>query len=367
MTSRHASDGGRRGIATWIIATAVAVVLVAGAVTAYLFIVGDDDEAVAACQSQVVLPVVAAPGVAAAITSAAASFDATAPVARSACVSTSVTSLPDDEAAAALAADWQSATGTAPAMWVPESEAALVDLESTDSAMTAGRDGDPIATSPVVLAVRDDDAADVTAAGPRWQSLDETVGPDGIALPSGGTLILALPDPSTNRATSYALQSVIAAGDGTILDPAAVTAAATDLAALGAGGPTTQPETTEDALTQLAAGTGGFTAVPVLASDLAAFTATTPGLTGISPTGNTVGDRVFAVPLAAGWVDPTLEDASALFLAYLRGTGGDQAFTENGLLVEGSGGGAAAVTVVPAAGAEVDDALATAIGAAPAG
>ena len=33
MTSRHASDGGRRGIATWIIVTVVVVVLLAGGVT----------------------------------------------------------------------------------------------------------------------------------------------------------------------------------------------------------------------------------------------------------------------------------------------------------------------------------------------
>ena len=45
-------------------------------------------------------------------------------------------------------------------------------------------------------------------------------------------------------------------------------------------------------LTQLAAGNAGFTAVPVVESDLAAFTATTPGLTAVSPTGGTVGDAV---------------------------------------------------------------------------
>lgn len=373
MTSRHASDGARRGIATWIIVTIVSVLVIAGGVTAYLLIVDGDDETSAACQSQVVLPVAAGEAAAPAITAAATAFDATSPVARSACVSTVVTAVPDDEAAAALAADWQPPTGSAPAMWVPASEAALVGLETTDSALTAGRNNDPLATSPVVIAVRTQDAAAVTAAGLSWQGLNAATGPDGtLVLPGGSPMVLALPDPTTNRATSYALQSVLAAGadpaaEQAPVDEAVVTAAAAELATIGAGGPPTPPATTAAALAQLAEGTGGFSAVPVLESDLAAFTATTPGLTGISPTGNTVGDAVFAVPLSARWVDPTLEDASAVFLAYLRGAGGDQAFTDNGLRVEGAAATGPAVTMVPAAGSAVDAAIAAAIGAVPAG
>ena len=98
----------------------------------------------------------------------------------------------------------------------------------------------------------------------------------------------------------------------------------------------TQPATTEEALTQLAAGTSSFTAVPVVESDLVTFSATTPGLTGISPAGGTVGDAVYAVPLTASWITPTMKDAAAVFLAYLRGPGGDQAFTENGFVLPGA-------------------------------
>ena len=89
-----------------------------------------------------------------------------------------------------------------------------------------------------------------------------------------------------------------------------------------------QPDTTEQALNQLADRAGGFTAVPVVASDLATFTATTPGLTAVTPTGNPVGDTVYAVPLSASWVTPAMEDAAALFLAYLRGPDGQATFTD---------------------------------------
>ena len=172
MTSRHASGSGRRGVASWIIVTVVAVVLVGGAALAYFLIVADGDDAQAACTSQVQLPVIAAPGATAAITAAAAAFDATAPVARSACVSTDVTTLPNAQAELALADGWQQAAGSPPAVWVPDSEQSLRALEADDSALTSGRDTTPIATSPVVIAVRDADAAGAAARPcPRGSTL----------------------------------------------------------------------------------------------------------------------------------------------------------------------------------------------------
>ena len=137
-------------------------------------------------------------------------------------------------------------------------------------------------------------------------------------------------------------------------------------------------------MTQLAAGTGGFTAVPVVESDLTAFNARTPGLTAVSPAGGTVGDTIYAVPLTAGWVTPTLEDASSLFMAYLRSPDGVAVLSESGLRVAGSTGissstsaitgeasnapgGSAGITVIPDAGEQVAAALAAAIGAAPTG
>ena len=56
--ARHTSDGSRRGLAPWVIVTAVAVLVIAGATTAYVLIVnGSDDEANAGCTGQVVLPI----------------------------------------------------------------------------------------------------------------------------------------------------------------------------------------------------------------------------------------------------------------------------------------------------------------------
>lgn len=365
MTSRHSSQGGRRGIATWIIVTAITAVVVVAATVGYILIVNDDDNTQATCGSQVVLPVVTAPGAAAAISQAATAFDATAPVARSACVTTTVTTQPGADTAAALTADWPASAGAPPAVWVTDSEADLLTLEATDSAMTAGRNTAPLATSPVVLAVRSTDAAAVQAAGLSWQQLPTASGPNGtLTLPGGEHLLVALPDPVINRGTSYALQSVLLAAPGGTVDAASAAGAGAALAGLTAATPVDQqPATTQEALADLAAGTGDFTAVPVVASDLTAFSADNPGLTAVSPSGPTVGDAVYAVPLTASWVTPTLEDASALFLAYLRGPDGTAAFTDQGFVVGSTGSTATATD----AGPEVAAALATAIGAAPAG
>ena len=132
---------------------------------------------------------------------------------------------------------------------------------------------------------------------------------------TAASLIIALPDPRTNRATSYALQSILAgSANGAPVTPDAVAAAAGELAGVGPGaGPDTSadsPDTTAAALDALAGDDASFTAVPVVASDLQAYNeAADPGaeLLAVHPGGPTVGDRVFVVPLSATWVDPTTE------------------------------------------------------------
>lgn len=358
MSSRHASDGARRGIAPWIIVTIVTALVVAAAVVGYVLVVrgGDDSAASNACTSEVILPVVASPGSSAAIIEAASAFDATNPVARSACVTTAVTTMPGADAELALAGGWTARSSPAPAVWVPDSEADLLALEKTSSALTAGRDPDPLATSPVVLAVRTGNAGAMSAAGLSWKSLPAATGPDGaVVLPSGDHLVVALPGPTNNRATGYALQSVVAAAGGAPVTSSKVTAAAPLLTAVAAGGPVPQPALTQDALGALVAGKGGFTAVPVVHSDLQNFTAATAGLTAVSPSGATAGDAVYAAALTAAWVTPALDDAAALFLGYLRGTGGAAAFTKSGMQP-------ASAPTLADAGTAVDKALARAIG-----
>lgn len=357
MTSRHGSGTGGRRIAPWIIVTVVAAIVFVGVVTAFVLITQDDEDK-AVCSGDVVLQVVAAPAAAPSIEAAAAAFDATGPVARSACVTTDVTTVPGPDTAQALAAGWTNEPSQPPAIWFPDSAADLATLESTNSAMTAGRNPAPMAVSPVVLAMSSAGAAAVSAANLQWRDLPTAAGPTGsVTLPDGSRLILALPDPTTNRATSYGLQSVLAGLTGAAVDPAAVAANAGPLAAVGAGGPAVPPSTTSDALDDLAAGGAGFVAVPVVAADFAQVQGQHQGLATVTLGGSTAGDQIFGVPLTASWVDPTMDAAASAFLAYLRGSAGTQAFTDHGLQV-----GANTGVQLADAGPAVASALASAIG-----
>ena len=366
MTSRHGSGSGGARIAPWIIVTIVAAVVVAGAVTAYVLITRDSKET-ATCSSQVVLEVVAAPGAGPAIEAAGSAFDATAPVARSACVTTDVTTASGSETATDLAGGWIGQPSQGPAVWFPDSAADLSTLEADDSAMTAGRNPAPMAGSPVVLAVRTADAAAVTAANLQWNGLPGAAGPNGsVTLPDGRKLILALPDPTANRATSHALQSVLAGTTSAAIDPSVVAANAGTLAGLDdappAAAPVTTPDTTLDALDDLASGNAGFTAVPIVAAEFEQLAEQNPGLSTVALGGNTAGDQIYGVPITASWVDPTMDDAASAFLAYLRGPAGLQVLTEHGLKVAPDTG-----VQLADAGSAVAGALAAAIGAPAAG
>jgi len=303
---RHSSQDRRRRPAAWLVVAAVVVVLVAGLTVAYLIVVNRDRNT-AACSGSTVLPVTASPGAATAVNAAAAAFNSTAPVARSTCVSVSVTSIAGAAAATALAGGWTNQKVPAPGLWVVDSAADVASLDGTNSAMTAGHTNASLATSPVVLALR----KPLPAGARNWQSVAE--GTDG--------LVVAIPDPAANRASGYALESVVAAsaraGQAGGIDAATVTGAAPTLLALARAVPT-PPPTTQAALAELAAGTSRYSAVPVVESELAAFNAAnSSGLTGLYPSGGTAGDDILAVPLTAPWVTAAMSDAAAAFDAFL--------------------------------------------------
>jgi len=303
---RHASQDSRRRLAAWPVIAVVAVLVVAALVVGYFFLL-NKDRGTAACTGATVLPVTAAPGAAPSIADAAQQFSSTAPMARGTCVSVRVTTMAGAAAAQALSQNWKGQTSPAPALWVVDSTADIATLDVDNSAMTAGHSVTAPATSPVVLAVRERPGERVGS----WQD---------IAAGSNG-LVLAVPDPVKNRASGDALESIVAGmtqgGRSKGITAAAVTAATPLLGRLAARVPN-PPATTEAALLELASRSTGFTAVPVVESDLAAFNAThPPGLTALYPTGRTAADQILPVPLTASWVTDAMSDAAAAFDAFL--------------------------------------------------
>ena len=302
---RHASANRRRGLAAWPVIVGVAVLLVAALTVTYFLIVNRQRSTAGDCTGSTVLPVLAGPGAAQAINDAATAFNKTKPVARSTCVSVSVSSMPGSTAVTAIGAGWKNQTSPGPGLWVADSAADLDALDAADPALTAGHTNVSLATSPVVLAVRAAPAAAISWAG----------------LAAAGTpLVLSVPDPAANRASSYALESMLAAGSKTAAGQPIDSAAGADsiLAPAAAALAPAAPSTTAAALTDLAAGSGGFTAVPVVESDLAVFNRNHPtGLTAVYPTGAAAGDELLAIPLTADWVTDAMSDAAAAFDAYL--------------------------------------------------
>lgn len=322
---RHASeDRRRRRPAAWLVIVVVAALVVAGLTVGYFIILNKDKGTTAGCTGSTVLPVTAAPGSANAVSDAAVAFNATKPVARSTCVSVSVTAMPGAAAAAALAGGWQHQQSPAPGLWVVDSAADVATLDAANSAMTAGHTNSDLATSPVVLAMAKAPAASVGS----WQDV------------AGGRTgpVVAVPDPATNRASAYALESIAASGPvgGGGIDAAAVAAATPALLTLARSVPT-PPTTTTAALAELAAGTSTFTAVPVVESDLAAFNAANSAtLVASYPSGPTAGDDVLAVPITAGWVSDAMSDAAAAFDAYLGDPAGLAIIAKDGLRAAGT-------------------------------
>ena len=357
---RHASAERRRSVAAWPIVVGVVVLLLVIAVVGYLRFTASDDKDAGACSGTTVLPVLVSPGAAPAIGQAAQAFNATRPEARSTCVSVAVTALPGAAAVTALAGGWRGQASPAPGLWIPDSAADVAALDAARPAMTAGHPTQALATSPVVLAVRESPATPVS-----WASL---------AAGSAG-LVPGIADPVTNRASAAALQSLVRGASGrptaaVAIDAAAVRSAVPALTRLAAGS-ATAPATTDLALTALAAGCTRFTAVPVMESALATFNAAKgTSLTAVYPTGPTVADQIVPIPLTADWVSNAMSDATAAFDAYLGDPAGTAVLTAAHLRTAGASATTAgvdlgaAVTVLPDAGAAVSTALSAAWGAA---
>jgi len=330
---RHLAVDRRRGVAGWpLVALGVVVLLVAGAVVYFALLRRGDAVDRAGCADTVTLPVLASTGSSVAAKVLSDSFNATAPVARSSCLTATVTALPSPDAVTALAAGWAGRHQPPPGVWITDDGAALAALDRSASDLTAGRDADPLASSPVVLAVR---AADAAVGGQlSWTALPSQLGARGSVKSADGSPIpLAIPDPRTNRASGYALNSIVATGDAAPT-VAAVRAAAGRLRQLGSA--RSGAKTTTDALQQLAAGSVSG-AVPVTEAELAAFNAGNgTRLTAVYPAGATAGDQMFVVGITATWVTPTLQDAATRFHAYARSEAGKKVLAGVHLRVPGA-------------------------------
>ena len=370
---RHADDTRSRGVAGWIIGTAVAVVVLVAAVVGYVVVLNDDDadSVNTGCSGASTLRVVAG-AAAPALAKIADEYNATRPIARDTCVSVQVSALASGETVDALLGGWTNQAEPPPAIWVADTLADVTAVEGEGGDLVAGHSETVWATSPVVLAVSGLQA-DSVPADLGWKDLPTaTDSQTGVALSGNRRLSLALADPRTDLGTAFALESTV--GTGSAVQVADVTAAAGQLDTLA--GNSARTEDIGGLLDDLAAGSGAFTALPVLETQVAAFDATAgnEGVRAVYLTGPTVAAELVPIALTAPWLDRTQIDAASTFLAYLRSAEAVAVLQDAGWRIPTGPAPASAngvdrgvaVTPQPAAGSDVREALATAIGLPPA-
>ena len=372
--ARHADDTRRRGIAGWLVATVVGTVVAVALLVGYLvFLRSDAGTGVVAtgCTGSATIDV-AAGASQPAIAAVADAYNATKPAARGTCLTVAVSTVASATAAPALVANWANQAAPPPAVWIADSSADVDAVAASDASIVAGHTATPVATSPVVLAVRDDDAKRLPA-GFSWKDLPAATDPDrGVQLAEGKTLTLALGDPRDDLPTASALESMVAAtgGNGGAVSATQVGIAAKDLRDLTDRSAHTSD--LDDLLDDLAGGAAAFTALPALEAHVAWFDrqSGSAALRAVYPAGQTTDAQLLPIALTAGWLDQTELEGASAFLGFLRSDAGLSTLRDAGWRVPGAEQPAAgngidrtvAVTAIPASGEAVRTALARAIG-----
>ncbi|MDQ2587748.1 substrate-binding domain-containing protein [Saccharothrix yanglingensis] len=334
----------RRGIAKWPVLIVGLVALLVLGWLGYSWVGGIVERRAAAqagdCnEGEALLRVAATPSVAEAIKQVAEAWSAQRPVVYDHCIRTEVQSIDSEVVLAGLTQGWDTADiGERPHAWVTDSTLWANRL-SAQNAVLLGAAPESIATSPVLLALRED-AAQALQSGSafRWTDLPDLTGAaDGwgrFGKPEWGRFSVAMPDPATNAATAMAVQSALAGaspdGKGPVTaDMLALDPVKSTMSRLASSTPAETPAGTWEALNLLAdeqaVNAVGYSAVPVFEVDLYRHNtgkdsgaAPLKPLYGVAAGGPTpVADFPF-VPLAGDWVGEAQARAAQAFREFLQ-------------------------------------------------
>ncbi|HEY3260952.1 MAG TPA: substrate-binding domain-containing protein [Pseudonocardiaceae bacterium] len=288
MPRHRAADGpARRGVAKWPIAVLISVLLV-GLVWLGWSYASDVLERRAAAElascteGEETLTVAVTPSLSEVIERAAMAWTRSHPVVLDHCMRAEVARVPPQAVLTGLTTGWETkALGARPGAWLPESSLWINRLAAQDAKLL-GSEPASIATSPVVLAMPEQQAAAIREGNvftwgqlPKWTNVPEAWQRYGH--PEWGAFTVAMPDVASNPASALALQAVLASagqkGSGPVtvdmLTEQPVTEA---MHLLAAATPPEVSASTMDALNALAAATDPtgtpFDAVPTLEYDL---------------------------------------------------------------------------------------------------
>lgn len=328
----HRSGTSSRGIARWLIAAVVAVVVVAAVAVGMVWLSGrsaqEGRDAAASCvKGDLPVHVAAAPALVESLRRVAEAFNASGTVSADYCAKIDVAGIDSPVALAALSGTWDPKLGPVPSVWIPESTVWTARLTVSKPAELSGQPVS-IASSPVVLAVRG--SARQGFDGVRWLDLPA----------KQGDLRIALPTEADSDGTYLAAQSVAAAvvrtAGAAISDDAARSAVVTGtLARWQAAAP--KSPSANAALEALTAPGDAVRAVPVTEQQLFAFArgrgADAP--VGVYPTGPTASATYPAAVLDRDETSDAHDRAAADFIAFATQAANAKPMAEAGFRVPG--------------------------------
>lgn len=217
--SSHRRNGSRELVSRPLLAGILAVMLLVASVAAWRGLgdrIDDDSSASAGTclDGEAVVPVIADPGVAPALTQIADDYNALHPVVRDRCISVQVRPADAVTVLEGLTADdWdQQAYGAFPGAWVPESSIWTAALQTARPEVLSG-DPQSLVTSPVLLAM-EPQIASAGGDGVAWSELPSLTRANALAVygrSSWGSMRIAMPQGAQSDATALAGQAVAAA------------------------------------------------------------------------------------------------------------------------------------------------------------
>ncbi|MBM7368942.1 substrate-binding domain-containing protein [Gordonia hydrophobica] len=218
MARHNSGERSRNFVSRPLIAVALVLILIAGAVTAWRQL-GDeiDDQPATAnpcLEGQATVSVLADPAVAPGLQKIAENFNKTSPTVRDHCITVVVR--PADARATLeglTAKTWDDQTyGAFPAAWVPQSSVWAASLQVSNAAVLQGNP-ESLVSSPVRLAM-EPELAKAVDGDLSWSDLPAQTRPNSLAAfgeRSWGSMRIAMPDGPQSDATALMTQAVAAA------------------------------------------------------------------------------------------------------------------------------------------------------------
>src|SRR4051794_4532693 len=329
----------RLNIAPWIVFTAIGAVVLAGAGVGYAYVVRGS------CSGQVKATVVTSPSLQPVLDGLVRNWQNTNPAVQGKCATVEVEGKDSALMAQTLGAssDWDTKSGPAPDVWVPDSSAWVRRASTAAIAERMIPDLQPsIARTPAVIAMPKPMAEALGWPDEKltWQDVISkyAANPDGwkaLQKPEWGQFKFGMTDPLKSTAGLLALMAVL---DGD--DDGEVTADEQNAVLKLKQVRSVYVDSTDQIFTDLTKKDGEgdqaalqyLSAFPALEQDVLAYNENNPKvpLVAIYPTNGSADADYPYLTLDAPWANKNRQAAAKSFLAYLRGPDGRKAFLDRG-------------------------------------